>query len=45
MHVCLYITGMPGSFEGQKKASDPLGLELENFVNYYVGAGNRTLNL
>lgn len=45
MHVCLCITCMPGSFEGQKKASDPLGLELQNFVNCHVGAGNRTLNL
>ena len=29
-------------YGGQKKALDPLGLELQTVVSYHVGAGNPT---
>jgi hypothetical protein len=38
-HVCLCITYVFGDLRSQKKASDPLDLELQRVVNQ-VGAGN-----
>jgi len=32
----------PGARGGQRKASDPLGVELHTVVSHHVGAGNRT---
>jgi hypothetical protein len=34
------IMCMPGSHGGQKRALDPLGLELQTVMNCHVGAGN-----
>jgi hypothetical protein len=42
LHVCLCPTCMAGVCEGQKRALDPLKLELQMLVNHYVGAGNQT---
>lgn len=36
----LYATGVPGACSGQKKASDPLELELGVAVSHTVGAGS-----
>ena len=33
---------VPGAFGGQKKASDPLELELWMFINHHIGVGNKT---
>lgn len=41
LHVCLCTRFMPGAIEGQKRASDSLGLEL-GVVSSHVGAGNLT---
>lgn len=38
LHVCL-TTCVPGDLGGQERASDPLDLELQRVVVYYVGAG------
>lgn len=37
-----FATCMPGAYGGEKRASDPLGLELERVISCHVGAGNRT---
>ena len=39
-HVCLCATHMAGSLGGQKRALDPLELELQMVVSSQVGAGN-----
>lgn len=36
----LYATGVSGACSGQKKASDPLELELRTAVSHSVGAGS-----
>lgn len=36
----LYATGVSGACSGQKKASDPLELELGTAVRHSVGAGS-----
>jgi len=38
VHACLYTACASGAYIGQRTVSDPL----EWFVNYCVGAGNRT---
>lgn len=40
--VRVYTTYVPGAPRGQKRASNPLELELWVVVNHYVGAGNQT---
>lgn len=40
LHVCLYTTYMPGDPQDQKRASDPLQLELQMAVSHHVGGGN-----
>lgn len=40
LHVCLCIMCMPGAHKSQKKALDPLPLELQKIVSCHVGAGN-----
>lgn len=42
-HVCLYAMCMPSASRGQKKKSDPLGLESQIVVSHCVGAENQTL--
>jgi hypothetical protein len=32
---------VPITWEGQKKASDPLALQLQMIIRHYVGAGNQ----
>ena len=41
LHVCLCTACMPGIGRGQKRASDPLELELEMVVGLHESAGNR----
>lgn len=36
---------VPGTLRGQNKVSDPLDLELQVIMSYYVGTGNQTLVL
>lgn len=38
--MCLYTVCMPGVHKGQKRALDPLKLDLQMTVNFHVGAGN-----
>lgn len=40
--MCLYTTCVLGAYGGQKKASDPLELELQMKKSYHVGCGNLT---
>lgn len=39
-YVCLYRAGTPCTWGGQKRASDPMELELQTTVNCCVGARN-----
>lgn len=39
------ITCFPGAQGGQKKVSDPLGLEIQMFVSYLLGAENYPLQI
>ena len=41
-HVCVCITWMANAYGGQKRALDPLELELETVVSCHVYARNRT---
>lgn len=41
--ACMSVYHMPCVYRGQKKVSDPLGLELQTVVHCYVGSWNRTL--
>lgn len=43
LHVCLHITFMPATWGGQKRKSDPLGLQM--IVSHLVGAVNQTQDL
>lgn len=38
----VYIMYIPGAHRGNKRVSDPMGLELWITVNCYVSAGNQT---
>lgn len=38
MHVCMYTMFEPGAYEDQKRASDPLRLEL--VMCHHAGAGS-----
>ena len=40
LHICLFITCVPGAHRSQKRESDPLELEVQMVVSYYVGPGN-----
>jgi hypothetical protein len=40
LHVCMYITCVPGAHKGQNRALDSLGLELETVVSCHVDAGS-----
>lgn len=40
-HICICTTCMPGVLGGQKRALDPLQLELQTAVSHNVGAGNK----
>jgi hypothetical protein len=42
LHVCLCTTCMPCACRGQKRASDPLEVELKTVGRHHVGAGNQT---
>jgi hypothetical protein len=44
LHVCMYVTCMPGALGAQKRASDLLELELQMVVSHLVGAGNLSLS-
>lgn len=37
LHVCIDTMCMPGAHGGQKKASNPLELELEKVVGHHAG--------
>lgn len=41
LHVCLCIRHLSGALGGQKRALDPLKLELQMVVSCHVGAGNQ----
>lgn len=41
MYVCVYAVCVLVASRGQRRAWDPLGLELEMVGNHHVGAGNR----
>lgn len=41
-HICMGTIGIPGGSGGQKKAPDPLKLELWMIVSHHVDAGNQT---
>jgi hypothetical protein len=41
LHVCLCAICMPSSTQGQKRESDPLGLELQMVLSFHMGAGNQ----
>lgn len=45
LHVRLYTMFVPGDCKGQKRASDPLELDLKTIMSYQVGAGNQILVL
>lgn len=38
LHICMCTTWRPGAQDVQKKASDPLDLELQMIVNSYLGS-------
>ena len=39
--ACMYVLGVVHiAQEGQKRALDPLGLELQMVVSYHLGSGN-----
>lgn len=42
LHLHIYLCNMsgPGAYEGQKKALDSLGLEIQMVVSHHAGAGN-----
>lgn len=41
VHICAYVYHTySGAYWGQRRAPDPLKLELQVVVNYHVGAGN-----
>lgn len=42
MHVCLCAMCVPGTYKCQKRAPDPLELELQIVVSHQVGAGDKT---
>lgn len=41
-HICMGTIGIPGGSGGQKKAPDPLKLELWMIVSHHVDAGNQS---
>ncbi|EGW07007.1 hypothetical protein I79_007536 [Cricetulus griseus] len=40
--MCVHTISILGALEGQKKASNPLKLDLQMFVSLRVGARNQT---
>ena len=40
--MTMYCVGVPGAHRGQKRASDPLELELQMVVSHQVGSRNGT---
>ena len=38
---CVCTVSMPGVCRGQKKALNPLEMELQTVIGHYVGAGNQ----
>lgn len=41
--TCMCTACMPGAHRAEKRALNPLALELQLVVRYHVGAGNETL--
>lgn len=42
LNQCMCTTCVPGTYEGHKGSSDPLGLVLQTVASCRVGAGNLT---
>lgn len=45
LNQCMCTTCIPGTYEGHKGSSDPLGLVLQTVASCRVGAGNLTGSL
>ena len=42
IYACMCITSVHGVHRGQKKVSDPMGLELQMVVSHHMVTGNGT---
>lgn len=42
LHVCMYTSGVPGTYRSHKKASDLLALELQTFVSHRRGVRTKS---